>query len=604
MKKLLVSMLFLALLLGAGITASAFHAQVSAQNLSVNGQAVQCEKYNIDGSNYFKLRDLAKLLDGTGSQFDVGWDEAAKVVSITTSHAYTTPNGQELVVGKDNSSTAQVSSQTIKVNGKVVSDLTVYNIGGSNYFKLREMGDKLGFDVDYDASTNTAIVTSKGEAPAPAQPTKPQAESVSLSETAKTLKVGDSFTLTATVLPADAENKAVTWTSSAPSVATVSNGQVKAVAAGSAKITASTANGKTAACAVTVEKEQAKPIEYSGNGDQVITGVNLPQGNYYAEYTHSGKRNFISKIYYGPEKYDYESISNKIGAVTGQTFLPKARNQAFQNGTLEVKADGAWTIRFLPVQDGGSSSVQGQGDTVTGYFTAQQSGRVTCSMRYSGEHNFIARLYTEKGNSYKYESLVNEIGSYSGQVTVNLTAGQKYFYSIIGEGSWSFTLGGGQSGSSGQSSGNTGTIPSSGPSKDYSYDDVNTLYKYVCNATDSLSSADSYSGKAMTQYVGNASAASTNIEWAKKYLSLARTSMGNALTLAKSRSDILLTNGEEDSTLTALIQSCCDAIDEAQSTEVNGPTEIPGFYVSTIQAGTYAWNVRTIVLKMLGSFVQ
>ena len=37
---------------------------------------------------------------------------------------------------------------------------TGYNIGGNNYFKLRDLGDALEFDVDYSATTNTAIISS------------------------------------------------------------------------------------------------------------------------------------------------------------------------------------------------------------------------------------------------------------------------------------------------------------------------------------------------------------------------------------------------------------------------------------------------------------
>ena len=50
---------------------------LSPQKLSVNGTNVDCGKYNIDGANYFKLRDLAYMLNGTASQFDVGFDAAA-----------------------------------------------------------------------------------------------------------------------------------------------------------------------------------------------------------------------------------------------------------------------------------------------------------------------------------------------------------------------------------------------------------------------------------------------------------------------------------------------------------------------------------------------
>ena len=85
-------------------------------------------------------------------------------------------------------------------------------------------------------------------------------ESLSLSETSLTMTVGDSKTLTATVEPDTATNKDVTWSSSADSVATVVDGTVTAVAAGSATITATSVDDPaiTATCEVTV-KEASDP---------------------------------------------------------------------------------------------------------------------------------------------------------------------------------------------------------------------------------------------------------------------------------------------------------------------------------------------------------
>ena len=83
---------------------------------------------------------------------------------------------------------------------------------------------------------------------------------VTLSQTEAAMTVGgETLTLTATVAPANATNKTVTWTSSDESVATVANGVVTAVAAGTATITATATNGTaatgddvSATCAVTV----------------------------------------------------------------------------------------------------------------------------------------------------------------------------------------------------------------------------------------------------------------------------------------------------------------------------------------------------------------
>ena len=91
-------------------------------------------------------------------------------------------------------------------------------------------------------------------------------ESVSLLEESLTLEEGATATLTATVLPADATDKTVTWSSSNSDVATVSDaGVVTAVKEGSATITAA-AGGKQAKCTVTVKK-----------GVVSVTGITLSQ---------------------------------------------------------------------------------------------------------------------------------------------------------------------------------------------------------------------------------------------------------------------------------------------------------------------------------------
>lgn len=79
------------------------------------------------------------------------------------------------------------------------------------------------------------------------------ATGVTLDKTLASVKQGKTITLTATVEPADAVNKNVTWSSNDASVATVNNGVVTGVATGNAKITVTTEDGShTASCTVTV----------------------------------------------------------------------------------------------------------------------------------------------------------------------------------------------------------------------------------------------------------------------------------------------------------------------------------------------------------------
>ena len=99
------------------------------------------------------------------------------------------------------------------------------------------------------------------------------ATGISLDKTALDMYIGDTVTLTATVTPAAATDKTVTWSSSDTGVATVDNGKIKAVGKGKATITAKTVNGKTATCEVTVYGEISVPTAISGliyNGSEQI----------------------------------------------------------------------------------------------------------------------------------------------------------------------------------------------------------------------------------------------------------------------------------------------------------------------------------------------
>lgn len=90
-------------------------------------------------------------------------------------------------------------------------------------------------------------------------------ESITLNKPQLSLVKGATETLTATVLPTTATDKAVTWESSDTAVATVENGVVTAVAAGNATITAK-AGEKTATCAVTVTNPSNSGSSSGGGG--------------------------------------------------------------------------------------------------------------------------------------------------------------------------------------------------------------------------------------------------------------------------------------------------------------------------------------------------
>jgi len=131
----------------------------SASSVLIDGKKVNFEAYNIGGYTYFKLRDVAMALNGSAAQFDTLWDADRQRIDIVTGISYT-PAGGELKTGNRTNKHAVLSSASTGLNGEDIY-LLAYNINGNNFFKLRDLGDAIGFKVDWDAASSTIVIKTK-----------------------------------------------------------------------------------------------------------------------------------------------------------------------------------------------------------------------------------------------------------------------------------------------------------------------------------------------------------------------------------------------------------------------------------------------------------
>ena len=181
------------------------------------------------------------------------------------------------------------------------------------------------------------------------------------------------------------------------------------------------------------------PIVFNGTGDKVVSNVNIPKGTFYAVLSHKGSGNFITDLYYGDGKYDYVSLSNKIGNYEGMSAMTELDGKAVANGTLEVKADGEWAIEFKRVSGTSDKKLSGSGDYISGLIDVT-SARNTVKLTHSGSRNFIVDIIQNDGGKYDYESLANKTGEYEGETIANLKAGKKYYISVVADGDWTIEI--------------------------------------------------------------------------------------------------------------------------------------------------------------------
>ena len=152
-------------LLVASMTVMADNADVVASptssSITLNGKPITFTAYNINGSNYFKLRDLAAALNGTNKKFSVDYDSAKKMISLETGLSYAFFGG-ELALNESTANKSATPTAASLFCNEVNLSYTAYNIDGANYFKLRDIMQILDVSVSYDDTKNAiAIDTNK-----------------------------------------------------------------------------------------------------------------------------------------------------------------------------------------------------------------------------------------------------------------------------------------------------------------------------------------------------------------------------------------------------------------------------------------------------------
>ena len=180
------------------------------------------------------------------------------------------------------------------------SDFTNINTGGIQSGSSQNTNDKIQDAIEKEPNTKN----------------RPVAQ-ITLKPTSLSLQEGKSSTIKANIRPTDAANKSVKWSSSNTKVATVSNGVVKAVKAGSARITCTAQDGSgiSASCSVSVTaKPKPKPSQKPSSGGDGVPKVGdkaTLSGSYYydswgespAGSRYSGVKNGVVIDSYSAKKY-------------------------------------------------------------------------------------------------------------------------------------------------------------------------------------------------------------------------------------------------------------------------------------------------------------
>lgn len=134
-----------------------YYVSSDTQGVYVNGEYKAVQTYKLNDYNYVKLRDIAALLNGTSNQFNIVWDGDAGILWIDKNTPYTYVGGELNAESGRCGVVNPTNASSFRVNGEEAYPDS-YSILNNNYYKLRDIGEIIGFDVDWDG-TNAIIKT-------------------------------------------------------------------------------------------------------------------------------------------------------------------------------------------------------------------------------------------------------------------------------------------------------------------------------------------------------------------------------------------------------------------------------------------------------------
>mgnify|MGYP000773255744 FL=1 len=212
-------------------------------------------------------------IDGYYRTMDFYYDITIKSNTISVTRIEMTPSSATLEIGEtiQLSATAYPTNATNRSLNWTTENYSVASVSNSGLVTARGAGRVWIWAraTDGSGAGNYCVVDVK-------EPTI--VTSIELSETEATMEVGEELTLTASILPDNANNKSVNWTSDNTDVATVVDGLITAVSPGECDITCTSTDGSdvSAVCHIVVnEPEQHWVSVVLPNGSFSINATNL-----------------------------------------------------------------------------------------------------------------------------------------------------------------------------------------------------------------------------------------------------------------------------------------------------------------------------------------
>lgn len=136
------------------VMAKSNEVKIGYQQVKVNGLTSNVVTYNINGDNYYRIRDIAFILKNTNKKFNISYNPKTNEINLISGENY---SSKDDFVIYDDVALANAFTGNILLDNEVL-DLESYHIKGHNYYKLMDIAKTLNFSTKYEGVNKLLVV--------------------------------------------------------------------------------------------------------------------------------------------------------------------------------------------------------------------------------------------------------------------------------------------------------------------------------------------------------------------------------------------------------------------------------------------------------------
>lgn len=148
---------------GTNYKSNAYLTELQTATVTVDGQEIEIDVYEVDDEVFFKIRDIAQMLVGTDEEFEVTWNETFELIDIYPGQEYTVTGREFITTAQEEAALIALDTAPDLFKEKSSTRVNGYVINDENFYNIEKFADMFDFYIDINLKKDYITIDTTSE---------------------------------------------------------------------------------------------------------------------------------------------------------------------------------------------------------------------------------------------------------------------------------------------------------------------------------------------------------------------------------------------------------------------------------------------------------